>query len=46
MLVLTSGGRERTRQEFTQLLEAAGLRLQRIVPTEIGLYVIECVALA
>ena len=46
MLVLTSGGRERTRQEFTQLLKAAGLRLQRLVPTEIGLYVIECVALA
>jgi hypothetical protein len=43
MLVLTSGGRERTRQEFTQLLDAAGLQLREVVPTAIGLCALECV---
>lgn len=32
MLVMT-GGRERTREEWERLLQEAGLRLQRIVPT-------------
>ena len=44
MMVNTSGGRERTDREFTQLLAAAGLRLQRIVPTTIELCLLECVA--
>jgi hypothetical protein len=44
MMVNTSGGRERTEQQFTQLLAAAGLRLQRIVPTAIELNLLECVA--
>ena len=44
MMVNTSGGRERTEREFTQLLAAAGLRLQRIVPTAIELCLLECVA--
>jgi len=44
MMVNTSGGRERTEQQFTQLLAAAGLRLQRIVPTAIDLNLLECVA--
>jgi hypothetical protein len=34
MLVLTSGGRERTRDEYAALLRAAGLRLQRVIATE------------
>lgn len=33
MLVMTSGGRQRTEPEFDRLLDRAGLRLSRIVPT-------------
>lgn len=44
MLVLTSGGRERNRQEFMELFAAAGLQLKRMVPTPIGLYALECVS--
>jgi len=40
MLVMT-GGRERTEEEFRQLYEAAGFRLMRIVPTESPFSVIE-----
>lgn len=32
MLVMTSGGRERTAEEFRELFAAAGLRLTRVVP--------------
>jgi len=44
MLVMSPGGRERTQREFTQLLDAAGLQLQKSVPTAIGLHVLECVS--
>lgn len=40
MLVMT-GGRERTEEEFRQLYEAAGFSLTRIVPTESPFSVIE-----
>ena len=42
MLVLL-GARERTEAQFRRLLEAAGLRLRRVVPTRssAGLHVIE-----
>ncbi len=40
MLVMT-GGRERTEEEFRNLYEAAGFRLTRIVPTESPFSVIE-----
>lgn len=40
MLVMT-GGRERTEEEFQQLYEAAGFRLTRIVPTESPFSLIE-----
>jgi ubiquinone/menaquinone biosynthesis C-methylase UbiE len=40
MLVMT-GGRERTEEEFKQLLAAGGFRLLRIVPTVSGFSVIE-----
>lgn len=33
MLVMTEGGRERTRDEYATLLGAAGLRLARVIPT-------------
>lgn len=44
MLVMTSGGRERTEREFTRLLDAAGLQLRRSVPTAIGVHILECVS--
>jgi len=40
MLVMT-GGRERTEEEFRQLYEAVGFRLTRVVPTESPFSVIE-----
>ena len=43
MLVLYSGGRERTRDEYQDLLRAAGLRLTKILPTEVPRSVIEAV---
>ena len=33
MLVMTPGGRERTRSEFTKLLADSGFRLERAIPT-------------
>jgi hypothetical protein len=45
MLVITSGGRERTVAEFQSLLAAAGLVARRTVATDIGLSVLECAAL-
>jgi hypothetical protein len=42
MLVMT-GGRERTKAEFTALLHAAGYKLTRIVPTLAPQCVIEAV---
>ena len=45
MLVMTEGGRERTAEEYAQLLERSGLRLNRIVPTAAAVSVVEAVAL-
>jgi hypothetical protein len=44
MLVMTSGGRERTEQEFDQLLRGAGLKMTRVVPTMSVVCVVEGVA--
>lgn len=41
MLAATPGGRERTASEFSALFSAAGLRLERIVPTASPMFVIE-----
>ncbi len=41
MLVMTSGGRERTEAEFGALFARAGLRLQRVVSTESPMSVLE-----
>lgn len=41
MLVVTQGGRERTERQYAQLLEKAGFRLQRIIPTHSPVCVIE-----
>jgi len=43
MLVLTSGGRERTAEEFRQLLVAAGFECRSISPTKSLLSIIESV---
>lgn len=44
MLVMSEGGRERTPEDYGQLLESAGLRLNRIVPTAAPVSVVEAVA--
>ena len=43
MLVMTTGGRERTESEFAALFDSAGLQVSRIVPTESPVSVIEAV---
>jgi hypothetical protein len=43
MLVMTVGGKERTKDEFAALFAASGFRLNRIVPTERPLCVVEAV---
>ncbi len=43
MLVMTPGGRERTEAEYASLLERAGFRLIRIVPTPSEISIIEAV---
>lgn len=40
MLVMT-GGKERTEREFQQLLEAAGFRLLRVIPTGVPTHIVE-----
>jgi cyclopropane fatty-acyl-phospholipid synthase-like methyltransferase len=44
MLVMTPGGRQRTKDEFVGLLSTAGLTLVRQFPTPIDLWVLECEA--
>ncbi|HEX2278303.1 MAG TPA: methyltransferase [Candidatus Tectomicrobia bacterium] len=43
MLVITSGGRERTEEEFRALLDSAGFALQRVIPTASPISIIEAV---
>jgi hypothetical protein len=43
MLVLTHGGKERTRAELQTLLSAAGFRVSRTVPTASFASVIEAI---
>ena len=44
MLVMTPGGRERTESEFARLLEASGLKMTRVVPTESLVSIVEAVS--
>jgi len=44
MLVVTPGGRERTREELAGLLEGAGFELTRVLPTRSPVCVIEALA--
>jgi hypothetical protein len=41
MLHATQGGRERTREEFAQLVASAGLKLNRVVETKSLFVVLE-----
>lgn len=43
MLVMTTGGRERTEEDFGALLAGAGLKLERVIPTKSPVAVIEAV---
>ena len=43
MLVLTPGGRERSKAEYAALLASAGLSLNRVIPTAAGVSLIEAV---
>lgn len=43
MLMIYGGGRERTEAEFKTLLDGAGLKLSRVLPTRSPLYIIEAV---
>ena len=40
MLVMT-GGKERTKKEFAQILDAAGFKLLRVIPTEVPTSIVE-----
>ena len=42
MLLLT-GGRERTEEEYAELLARAGFRLERMIPTRSSVSVLEAV---
>lgn len=42
-MMVFPGGRERTEEEFRKLFAASGLRLNRIVPTDAPLWVVEAV---
>jgi hypothetical protein len=41
MLVITSGGRERTEDDFRKLYQAAGFELTRVMPTQSPVSVVE-----
>lgn len=43
MLVMTSGGRERSRADYERLLEAARMRLARVIPTQSPTVILEAV---
>jgi SAM-dependent methyltransferase len=43
MLAFT-GGRERTREQYESLLDAAGFKLERVVPTRSSYFVVEAIA--
>jgi len=43
MLAAVSGGRERTREEFAEILKKSNLRLKRFIPTIAPLFIIEVV---
>jgi hypothetical protein len=44
LLLLTVGGKERSSEEFRDVLASAGLRIARIVPTPSPLCVVEAFA--
>lgn len=43
LMMLLVGGRERTRDEYAALFQAAGLKLKRLIPTAVEICLLECV---
>jgi hypothetical protein len=43
-MLTAAGGKERTRPEYVRLFEGAGLKLQRVIPTESGFDILEAAA--
>jgi O-methyltransferase domain/Dimerisation domain len=42
-MLLIAGGRERTEREYARLVEAAGLRMTRVIPTAVSVSIVEAV---
>lgn len=42
-MMAVTGGRERTKAEFEDLLERSGFRMTSVTPTRIGFHIMECV---
>jgi hypothetical protein len=42
-MMATTGGRERTEAEYRALLDTAGFRVTKVVPTQSEMSVVECV---
>jgi hypothetical protein len=40
-MMVTTGGRERTEQEFKDLFETSGFRLERLIPTDGNVFILE-----
>lgn len=40
-MLIGSGGQERTEREFSALLDSAGLRLARVIPTAVSYFILE-----
>ena len=43
LMLLLTGGRERTEEEYAELLARAGFRLERMIPTRSSVSVLEAV---
>ena len=43
MMLVTVAGVERTESEYTAVMEQAGFRLERTIPTKSDLYVLEAI---
>jgi hypothetical protein len=43
-MLASTGGRERSRDQYTCLLAAGGFRLERFVPTQSAFFVVEATA--
>ncbi len=44
LMMLVIGGKERTEEQYRQLLEQAGLKINRVIPTSVEISIVEAVA--